>query len=82
MEWLKPETDAVMRELAAEGNDKVLLAPISFVAENIETLYDGDILYKKLASSVGINKFVRAKCMDEDPAFIDALAGIVLKNLG
>ena len=82
MEWLKPETDAVMRELAAEGNDKVLLAPISFVSENIETLYDCDILYKKLASSLGITRFVRAKCMDEDPALIDALAGIVLKNLG
>jgi ferrochelatase len=58
-----------------------LLAPISFVSENIETLYDCDILYKKLASSLGISKFVRVKCMGEDPAFIDALAGIVLKNV-
>ncbi len=82
MEWLKPETDAVMRELAGEGVDKVVLAPISFVAENIETLYDCDILFKKHAASLGITKFVRAKCMDEDPAFIGALAKIVLNNLG
>jgi len=81
MEWLKPETDAVMRELAAEGVDNVVLAPISFVSENIETLFDVDILYKKLAASLGISRFVRAKCMDEDPAFIDALTRIVLKNL-
>ena len=81
IEWLTPETDEVMRELARKGADKVLLVPISFVAENIETLYDCDILFRGLAAELGIKKFVRAKTPGEDQEFIEALAGIVLDRL-
>ncbi len=81
IEWLTPETDEVMREIARKGADKVLLVPISFVAENIETLYDCDILFGGLAAELGIKKFVRAKTPGEAPEFIDALAGIVLDRL-
>lgn len=80
-EWLKPETDTVLRELAAKGRDKVVLVPISFVAENIETLYDVEIGYRALANSLGIKKFVRARCLDDDPEFIAVLAGLVRKNM-
>lgn len=81
MEWLKPETDEVLGGLARKGYNKVLLVPISFVAENIETLYDCDIVYRNLAESLGIKKFIRARCLDDDPEFIAALAGIVLDRL-
>jgi ferrochelatase len=81
MEWLKPETEEVLGGLARKGFKKVLLVPISFVAENIETLYDCDILYRDLAASLGIKQYIRARCLDDDPAFIDALAGIVLDRL-
>lgn len=76
-EWLKPETDEVLRQLAAKGRDKVVLVPISFVAENIETMYDVEIGYRALAGSLGIKGFVRARCLDDDPEFIAALAGVV-----
>ena len=80
MEWLKPETDAVLRQLAAEGVKGVALAPISFVAENIETLYDCDILQKSLAESLGM-KYARIKNFDDDADFIKFLAELTLENL-
>ena len=81
MEWLRPETDDVLRELANEGHDKVVIAPISFVSENIETLYDVDILYRGMARSLGIKKFARARCLNDEPAFINALAKIIQETL-
>jgi len=78
-EWLKPETDAVLEGLAEKKRNAVLV-PISFVAENIETLYDADILYGDMARGLGIKRFVRVKCLDTEPAFIDCLAAIVKAN--
>lgn len=80
MEWLKPETDAVLRQIAAEGVKGVAIAPISFVAENIETLYDCDILQKSLAESLGM-KYARIKNFDDDEDFMKFLAELALENL-
>lgn len=76
-EWLKPETDEVLRQLAAKDRGSVVLVPISFVAENIETLYDVEIGCRALAKSLGMKRFVRARCLDDDPEFIEMLAGLV-----
>ena len=76
-EWLKPETDEILRQVAEKGRANAIIVPISFVAENIETLYDVEIMYRGVASSLGINTFIRVSCLDDDPEFIDALAGIV-----
>jgi ferrochelatase len=80
-EWLMPETDVIIRDLALKGRDTVVIVPVSFVAENIETLYDVNIMYRKLAGEAGIRHFVRVKCLDDDPAFIDALTNIVLNKI-
>jgi len=77
-EWLKPETEEVLKEIAGKGRKSAVIVPVSFVAENIETLYDAEILYGKMAESLGI-MLVRAKCLDDAPEFIDALAGVVIK---
>ncbi len=80
MEWLKPETDEVIKTVAASGSRGVAVVPVSFVSENIETLYDCDILQKSLAASLGM-KYERAKSLDDAPAFIDFLAELALGNL-
>jgi len=80
-EWLKPETDEVLRQLAEKGRGKVLLVPISFVAENIETLYDVEVMYREMAGSLGAERFVRSLCLDDDPEYIEALAGMVRRSL-
>ncbi len=80
MEWLKPETDEEIKAAAVCGDRGVLVVPISFVAENIETLYDCDILQKSLAASLGM-KYERTKSLDDAPAFINFLAALALERL-
>ncbi len=80
MEWLKPETDGEIKAAAASGARGVLVVPISFVSENIETLYDCDVLQKSLAASLGM-KYERTKSLDDDPAFINFLAGLAAEKL-
>jgi ferrochelatase len=53
VKWLEPSTDEKLKELAGEGVRDILVVPISFVSDHIETLYEIDILYKNLADTLG-----------------------------
>lgn len=79
-EWLGPEVELVMEGLAKEGKKDVLIVPIGFVCDHLETLYDIDIVFKKKADELGMN-FKRAKSLNDSPAFIEALEDIVKSNL-
>jgi len=82
--WLEPSTDDKIRELAKKGVKKLLVVPISFVSDHIETLYEIDILYKELAEALGM-KLIRAESLNTTPLFIDTLEDIVIhkvKELG
>lgn len=79
--WMKPGTDEVIRDLAVQGKKALLLVPVSFVSDHIETLYEIDILYKELALSSGILEYRRTDSLNTDPAFISALARIVTDKL-
>ena len=56
------------------------MVSVSFVSDNIETLYEIDILYKKLAEENGI-KFARAETLNTSPKLIEALADVALGML-
>ncbi len=75
--WLSPTTEEVLRALAREGAGDVLVVPISFVSDHIETLYEIDILYKEVAEGLGIT-MRRAESLNTHPVFIDALSDVVL----
>ena len=75
--WLEPSTNDVIVQLGKQGVDDVLIVPISFVSEHIETLYELDILYKKVAAEAGVANFRRVPALNNDPTFIRALAEIV-----
>ena len=75
-EWLGPEVELVMEGLAKEGKKDLLIVPIGFVCDHVETLYDIDIVFKKKADELGMN-FKRAVSLNDSPAFIEALADIV-----
>ena len=79
--WLSPMTNDVIMELGKKGVDDVLVVPISFVSEHIETLYELDILYKKVAKDAGVANFKRVPALNSDPTFIRALAEIVESTL-
>ncbi len=77
--WLEPSTDDVLRRLSAEGVKDVVVVPISFVSDHIETLYEIDILYKKVAEDLGMRLY-RAESLNTHPLFIGALKDIVLQG--
>ena len=81
MKWLEPFTSDVIVELGKKGVDDVLVIPISFVSEHIETLYELDILFKKVAAEAGVANFRRVPALNSDPTFIRALAEIVESKL-
>lgn len=81
VKWLEPSTNDVIKKLGAEGVQDVLVIPISFVSEHIETLYELDILYKKIAEQAGVTNFRRVPALNSDPTFIRALAEIVESTL-
>jgi ferrochelatase len=80
VKWLEPSTDDKLEELARDGAKNVLIVPISFVSDHIETLYEIDILYKNLARKLNIN-LKRTESLNTHPLFIEALRDIVLKSL-
>jgi protoporphyrin/coproporphyrin ferrochelatase len=75
--WLGPTTEAVLDELAAAGTPAVVVVPIAFTGEHIETLQEIDILYKDRATHAGVVHFARARTVGCHPAFIGALADLV-----
>jgi protoporphyrin/coproporphyrin ferrochelatase len=81
VKWLEPLTNDVIKELGKQGIRDVLVVPISFVSEHVETLYELDILYKKVAEEAGVVNFRRVPTLNSDPAFIRALAEIVESTL-
>lgn len=77
VKWLDPFTNDVITRLGKQGVDDILVVPISFVSEHIETLYELDILFKRVAEKAGVANFRRAPALNSDPVFIRALADIV-----
>jgi ferrochelatase len=77
VKWLQPFTSDVITKLGKEGVEDVLVVPISFVSEHIETLYELDILFKKVAADAGVKNFRRVPALNSDATFIRALAEIV-----
>ena len=81
VKWLEPFTNDVIVELGKQGVDDVLVIPVSFVSEHIETLYELDILFRKVAADAGVENFRRVPALNSDPTFIRALADIVESTL-
>jgi ferrochelatase len=75
--WLDPSTPDVIRKLAGQGVRDVLVVPVSFVSDHIETLHELDIEYGHLAQSLGIREFRRSPSLNLRPGFISALAALV-----
>ena len=83
-DWYKPEVREKMEELKQNDIKNVLLAPIGYVSESLETLYDIDVEYCKKASALGIN-LKRVKCLDYSTLLISAISDVIVnvidKNL-
>jgi ferrochelatase len=76
--WLSPDTVDEVTRLAREGVRTLVVVPVSFVSDHIETLHELDIRLAARAREAGIQSFLRAPALNDAPAFIDALKDIVL----
>lgn len=79
--WLQPYTEDAIIALAAQGVKNLLVVPISFVSEHIETLQEIDMEYREVAESAGIHNFHRVPALNIHPVFIKALADMVVEAL-
>ncbi len=77
--WLGPDGGQVMHRLAGEGVRNILLAPIGFVVEHVEILYDIDIVYRQLARDLGVH-LERIELVNTAPEMIDGLADLALQQ--
>ena len=74
--WLGPDILEELERLHAEGVGKVLVAPVGFVSDHLEILWDLEIEAREKAQELGL-ELERMPSMNDDPAFIAALAGVV-----
>jgi ferrochelatase len=81
LKWIGPST---VEEIEAAGRDRrgVIISPIAFVSEHIETLVELDIEYAELAKQHALPFYLRAKALGPDPRFMDALADLIARALG
>lgn len=79
--WLRPMLDETLKELAAGGTRAVLVIPIAFVSDHVETLNEIDIEAREQAQQLGIREFGVMPALNDSPEFIRALADLVLAQL-
>jgi ferrochelatase len=78
-EWMKPDFADLMPELAAAGHRSVLVAPVQFLSDHLEVLYDVDIGARQQAEEHGL-AFARIESLNVDPQFIRALAAVARRT--
>lgn len=78
--WLGPQIEAVIPELAAQGRKDVLVAPIGFIADHVEVLYDIDIGVQAIAARHGV-RVERPPMLNDSPPLIATLAAIARAQL-
>ncbi len=74
--WLGPDAGEAIARIANEGGRHVLIAPIGFVCEHVEILFDIDVEFKRQAEKLGVH-LERIEMLNDHPAMIDGLAALV-----
>jgi len=80
--WLQPPLTGTIEGLGHEGVKEMLVVPISFVTEHIETLHEINIEARTEARNVGIHTFRMMPAVGDSPLFIAALKDLVLRAVG
>lgn len=79
-EWMTPDLAELLPELAGSGRRTVVIAPIQFVADHLEVLYDIDIAAREQAEACGLT-FHRVTSLNTDPGLLEALAAVARRTL-
>jgi ferrochelatase len=78
--WLGPTVESVILDLKRHGHKGVVIAPIGFVCDHVEILYDIDIAFAEFAKEQGM-KLWRPESLNASPTFIAAMADVVAARL-
>lgn len=81
LEWLKPYTEDVIREKARAGAKQILVYPIAFVSDHVETLFELGMTYADLARENGIAHYRVAPALNADPHLVEALRTLIERTL-
>ena len=79
--WLEPDILAVLREAKAQGTTDVVVAPIGFISDHMEVLFDLDTEALQLAEEIGLH-LVRAGTVGTDPRFVRMIRDLFLERQG
>lgn len=74
--WLGPDVSVLIERYAAQGQKNIISCPIGFVCEHVEVLYDIDIVYQNLASTLGV-RLERIEMVHTSPQMISGLAELI-----
>lgn len=81
VKWLSPSTEDTMKRLGGEGHEVLIVVPIAFVSEHIETMHELDIQLQETAREAGVTTYRRVPTVSVHPAFIEGLADAVEATL-
>ena len=79
--WIGPETREVIRELACAGHDALLVWPIAFVSDHIETTYEVGMLFRDAATEAGITEYHVVPSFNDDPGLWTVLADLINSHM-
>ena len=81
IEWLQPYTEDELVALGEKGTEEIVVVPVSFISEHIETLQEIDMEYREIALESGIKQFRRVPALNTYPKFIDDLGNMTVEAL-
>jgi ferrochelatase len=80
--WLRPSMHETVKRLAAEGRKHLLVVPVSFVSDHVETLHELEIEHREQARGLGIDDYRVTPGLNDSPRFIQALGALVRAHAG
>lgn len=81
VKWLEPATDTMIEDLAKDGKNHLLIIPISFVSDHVETSFELDIEYREVADENNIENYIVMEGLNDSELFISALYDEVTKTI-
>jgi ferrochelatase len=82
LKWLTPSTPDTIKELAAKGVKNMLVVPVAFASDHLETLFEVGIEFRHMANEAGVERFEVTEGLNDSEIFIDALARLVFDKAG
>jgi ferrochelatase len=80
--WVGPTVSQALETILDKGFRSVVVAPVSFVSDHLETLYEIDLHYRRIAFELGFERFERIESLNASDDFISSLADRVIKSFG